>query len=54
MNKKESIQDVVAAEMSAAEGVVKKALKKDDGLLVRLDGFTANLAQGDGQDDLCD
>ena len=34
MNKKESIQDVVAAEMSAAEGVVKKALKKDDGLLV--------------------
>ena len=48
LNKKESIQDVVAAEMSAAEGVVKKAFKRDDGILVALDGFTANLAQGDG------
>jgi flagellar protein FliL len=48
MNKKESIQDVVAAEMSAAAGIVKKSFKKDDGILVSLDGFTANLAQGDG------
>jgi len=48
LNKKETIQDVVAAEMSSAEGIVKKALKQDDGILVRLDGFTANLAQGDG------
>lgn len=48
INKKESIQDIVSAEMSAAEGAVKKALKKDDGELVALDAFTANLAQGDG------
>ena len=48
MNEKESIKDVVAADMSSAEAVVKKAFKKDDGILVPLDGFTANLAQGDG------
>ena len=48
LNKKESIKDVVAAEMSAAEGIVKKAFKKDDGVLRPLEGFTANLAQGDG------
>lgn len=48
LNQKESIQDVVAAEMASAEGFVKKSLKEDDGILVRLDGFTANLAQGDG------
>lgn len=48
LNKKETIQDVVAADMSAAENAVKKAFKKDDGILVSLDGFTANLAQGDG------
>ncbi len=48
LNEKESIQDVVSADMSAAEGIVKKAFKKDDGILVTLDGFTANLAQGDG------
>ena len=47
-----SVQDVVRSEMKAAmgdgeEGATGEAIK-DDGILFPLEGFTANLAQGDG------
>lgn len=47
-----SVQDVVSAEMKKAMGTEDGNLQgqavEEDGILLPLDGFTANLAQGDG------
>lgn len=48
MSKEEKVKDIVASEMESSAVKVSKALKKDDGVLVPLETFTANLAQGDG------
>lgn len=47
-----SVQDIVSAEMKKAigteEGQLQGQAVEEDGILLPLDGFTANLAQGDG------
>lgn len=47
-----SVQDVIAAEMKKASGTEEAVLEgqasQQDGILFPLEGFTANLAQGDG------
>ena len=52
MNSTPNIQDVVKAELnksSGEDGIEETGeAKKEDGILFPLDGFTANLAQGDG------
>ena len=48
MSKEEKVTDIVKSEMEKNAIKVSKALKRDDGVLVPLETFTANLAQGDG------
>ncbi len=52
MAQEPSVKDVIAAEMSKAaegtEGAETGEAKEEDGILFPLEGFTANLAQGDG------
>ncbi|MBH47406.1 MAG: hypothetical protein CME71_04480 [Halobacteriovorax sp.] len=47
-----NVQDIVSAEMKKAMGTEEGQLQgkaiEEDGILFPLDGFTANLAQGDG------
>ena len=48
INQEEKVQDIVKSEMEQNSMKISKALKKDDGVLIPLETFTANLAQGDG------
>jgi flagellar protein FliL len=48
LKKQEKVADLLKADKDLAENPVKSAMKKDDGILVPLQTFTANLAQGDG------
>ncbi len=48
LKKQEKVADLLKADKDLAENPVKSAMKKDDGVLVPLQTFTANLAQGDG------
>lgn len=48
LKKQEKVADLIKADQDLAKNPVKGAMKKDDGILVPLQTFTANLAQGDG------
>jgi flagellar FliL protein len=48
LKKQEKVADLLRADQDLAENPIKSAMKKDDGILVPLQTFTANLAQGDG------
>jgi len=48
LKKQEKVADLLRADHDLAENPIKSAMKKDDGILVPLQTFTANLAQGDG------
>lgn len=48
LKKQEKVADLLKADQDLAKNPIKSAMKKDDGILVPLQTFTANLAQGDG------
>ena len=52
LEKQETVEDLINADKDTEKNPLEVALKKDDGVLVPLQTFTANLAQGDGLDDL--
>ena len=48
LEKQETVEDLINADKDTEKNPLEVALKKDDGVLVPLQTFTANLAQGDG------
>ena len=48
LKKQEKVADLLRSDKDLSKNPVNAAMKKDDGILVPLQTFTANLAQGDG------
>ena len=48
LKKQEKVADLLRSDKDLSENPMNSAMKKDDGILVPLQTFTANLAQGDG------